>query len=112
MSDHPALKKWQDLPPGGVVVEGGNAKDYETGTWRAHRPVWSREHCVHCLRCWVFCPEEAIQLADGKTPAGRDRKEICRIDYFHCKGCGLCAHECPVNKKGVNVAIAYVLEQT
>ena len=56
MSDPYALKRWQELAAGGVIADGGNAKDYETGTWRANRPVWHGEHCVHCLRCWVFCP--------------------------------------------------------
>ena len=100
MSDKYRLKDWQELPLGGVIPEGGNAADYETGTWRTWRPVWQEDGCIHCLTCWIFCPEGAFVLRDGKTPKGKDRKEIQAINYYHCKGCGLCAKECPVNKKG------------
>jgi len=112
MSDKYKLKSWQELPAGGVIVEGGNAADYETGTWRTSRPVWNSENCIHCMTCWVICPEEAYKLSDGKTKAGKDRKEISEINYFHCKGCGLCAKECPINKKGEKTAIDMVHEET
>ena len=39
MKDKYRLKDWQELPLGGVVTEGGNSADYETGTWRTSRPV-------------------------------------------------------------------------
>lgn len=110
MSDKYALKDWQDLPLGGVIPEGGNSNDYETGTWRTFRPVWEGGSCIHCLTCWVFCPEEAFFLKDGVTAKGKARKEIESINYFHCKGCGLCAKECPVNKKGKKRAIRFEKE--
>jgi len=112
MSSKYDLKTWQELPLGGVIVEGGNSADYETGTWRTSRPIWHSENCIHCLTCWVFCPEEAYKLTDGKTRSGKPRKEIREIDYFHCKGCGLCVAECPVNKKGNAIAIELVREET
>ena len=112
MSDKYKLKDWQELPQGGVIAEGGNAADYETGTWRTSRPEWKSENCIHCLTCWVLCPEEAYRLTDGKNKAGKDRKEISDINYHHCKGCGLCAKECPINKKGDKCAIKMVHEQT
>jgi len=112
MTDKYKLKTWQELPLGGVITEGGNAADYETGTWRTAKPVWKSEHCIHCLTCWVFCPEEAYKLCDGQTRGGKPRKEISEIDYYHCKGCGLCVAECPVNKKGDAVAIEFVHEET
>ena len=86
MKDKYRLKDWQELPLGGVVIEGGNSADYETGTWRTSRPVWMEENCINCLSCWVFCPDSAIMVEDSK---------IAGIDYKHCKGCGICAHECP-----------------
>lgn len=104
------LKDWQELPLGGVVVEGGNSADYETGTWRTSRPEWIAENCVNCLTCWVFCPEDAYLLKDGVSPKGTPRKEIAGINYYHCKGCGLCVRECPVNKKGRKTAIAFEKE--
>ena len=106
------LKNWQDLPAGGVITDGGNAADYETGTWRTWRPEWKSENCIHCMTCWVFCPEDAFKLKDGKTASGKDRKEIEEIDYFHCKGCGLCVKECPINKKGKKTAVEFVREET
>ena len=111
MNDKYRLKNWQELPLGGVVADGGNSADYETGTWRTSRPAWNAENCINCLTCWVFCPEDAYILKDGTTPKGTPRKEIERINYYHCKGCGLCAKECPVNKKGQKIAIDYVKEE-
>lgn len=43
--------------------------------------------CTFCMRCYDYCPDLAIQM-DGKT---KERT----IDYDHCKGCGICAEECP-----------------
>ncbi len=43
--------------------------------------------CTFCMRCYDYCPDLAIRI-DGKA------KERA-IDYDHCKGCGICAEECP-----------------
>jgi pyruvate ferredoxin oxidoreductase delta subunit len=102
------LKGWRDLPAGGVITEAGNSAAYETGTWRTWIPVWKSDNCIHCLTCWVFCPEEAYMLTEGETASGKKRKEIKEINYFHCKGCGLCVKECPVNKKGKKQAIELI----
>ena len=112
MNEKYKLKNWQELAPGGVITEGGNADDYETGTWRTWRPVWHEENCVHCLTCWAFCPDGAFLLKEGQTAGGKVRKEIKGIDYYHCKGCGLCVRECPVNKQGKKQAIEFVREET
>jgi MinD superfamily P-loop ATPase len=37
--------------------------------------------------CWVYCPESAIIVKDGRWVA---------FDYDHCKGCGICGAVCPV----------------
>lgn len=110
MTDKYRLKTWQELPPGGVILESGNAADYETGTWRTRRPLWHPQACIHCLTCWVFCPEDAFRLEQGAAAQGAPRARIREINYYHCKGCGLCARECPVNKKGVQTAIAMAEE--
>ncbi|NMB16185.1 MAG: 4Fe-4S binding protein, partial [Firmicutes bacterium] len=44
------------------------------------------ERCIHCLLCWVFCPDMAVIVEDGR---------VVGFDYKHCKGCGICAKECP-----------------
>lgn len=54
-----------------------------TGSWRHSRPLLDFEECSHCLLCYIFCPEGAIDKRDMKI----------NLDY--CKGCGICALECP-----------------
>ncbi len=78
--------RWRDLPAGGAVPAGGTSVNYPTGGWRSDRPVFDEGACSHCLLCWVFCPDAAIELEDGK---------VAGIAYDYCKGCGICAHECP-----------------
>jgi pyruvate ferredoxin oxidoreductase delta subunit len=106
-----ALKKWQDLPLGGVIIEAGNAADYETGTWRTWKPVTLRENCTQCLACWEFCPEDAIVLETGVGSDGKPRKFVVDVNYYHCKGCGLCVRECPVNKAGVVKALDFIRDE-
>ncbi len=76
---------WKSLPMGAVVTEPGSSLNYKTGDWRAFRPVVDKNKCVNCLLCWIYCPDSAIL-----------RGEKCvEINYDYCKGCGICAHECP-----------------
>jgi 2-oxoacid:acceptor oxidoreductase delta subunit (pyruvate/2-ketoisovalerate family) len=54
-------------------------------------------HCFECDNCYGMCPDAAIlKLGPGKG---------FRIDYDFCKGCGICANECPC------AAIAMVPEE-
>ncbi len=80
------MKGWKQLPIGGRIEEAGNSACYETGSWRTFRPVRDESKCTHCLRCWIWCPDSAIKVKDGK---------IVGIDLDHCKGCGICAEVCP-----------------
>lgn len=41
--------------------------------------------CVHCDNCLIFCPDLAVHTENGAYSV---RKE-------YCKGCGICAEECP-----------------
>ncbi len=79
---------WKDIPIGGLIVEAGNAVEYKTGTWRAFRPIVDQEKCTNCLLCWVYCPDLSILVDD---------EEMVGFDLEYCKGCGICAKECPVN---------------
>ncbi len=83
---------WRTISKGGVVREAGNAAEYETGGWRTFRPKWIQEKCIHCLFCWAYCPDGAVIVKDGK---------FVEFDYSHCKGCGICAKECPVKGKAI-----------
>ncbi len=84
------LKGWKELPIGGIILEAGNSHTYETGSWRSLKPVFHQENCTNCLFCWVYCPDSSVIVKDGNFEA---------FDYDHCKGCGVCAKECPVNIK-------------
>jgi len=79
------LKGWKEIPIGGLITDAGNSADYETGGWRSHCPVIDLDRCSHCMICWVFCPDSAVLVEDGK---------VIGIDLAHCKGCGICAQEC------------------
>ncbi len=80
---------WQEVEIGGVIVEPGNASSYHTGTWRSQKPICDLEKCNRCWRCFIMCPEAAI------SPNMEENR--FEWDYDYCKGCGICAFECPVN---------------
>lgn len=87
-------KGWKELPIGGLITEGGNAVEYETGSWRTFKPVLNQELCNNCLLCWIFCPDTSVLVQDEK---------MIGFDYDHCKGCGICAAECP--KKAITMVL-------
>jgi len=43
--------------------------------------------CNLCQNCVLACPDACCQLDE------KDGKIV--IDLYHCKGCGICAYECP-----------------
>ncbi len=83
-----SLPTVEDLPLGGVLCDPGNSVEYDTGGWRTQRPLWSEAKCTNCLLCWINCPDSAIIVVDAKLQG---------IDEPHCKGCGICAEECPID---------------
>ncbi len=71
---------------GAVNPEPGSSKKYKTGSWRTLRPVIDFEKCtMKCWFCYDFCPDSSVE----KTQNGP------RIILDYCKGCGICAYECP-----------------
>ena len=44
-------------------------------------------NCFECDNCYGVCPDNAVIKLD---PGQR-----YEIDYDYCKGCGICAAECP-----------------
>ncbi|MCG8336902.1 MAG: 4Fe-4S binding protein [Proteobacteria bacterium] len=63
----------------------------KTGSWRVERPIIDMGKCTPakkgkmvCHLCWLYCPDAVVT------------KEIePKIDLEYCKGCGICAEECP-----------------
>jgi 2-oxoacid:acceptor oxidoreductase delta subunit (pyruvate/2-ketoisovalerate family) len=54
---------------------------------REARRCMSCGNCLECDNCYGMCPDNAIvKLGQGNK---------YRIDYEYCKGCGICAQECP-----------------
>lgn len=88
------LKGWKELPIGGIILEAGNSHGYETGSWRSFRPIHDEEKCTNCLLCWVYCPDSSIVVEEGK---------FGHFDYDHCKGCGICAQECPPKASAIKM---------
>lgn len=63
-----------------------------TGDWRSKHPVIDPALCSaakqgreSCQLCWVYCPDACITR--GAPPV---------VELTYCKGCGICAVECPV----------------
>lgn len=55
------------------------------GDWRSLRPVVERARCVKCAVCWLYCPVQCVV----------EYQAWFDIDLAVCKGCGVCAYECP-----------------
>ncbi|HNR50210.1 MAG TPA: 4Fe-4S binding protein [Deltaproteobacteria bacterium] len=73
------------------LSETGPGDAGKTGSWRILRPVIDPQVCIPgrrnapaCYICWLYCPDGEISRT---VPPG--------IDYQYCKGCGICAEECP-----------------
>jgi formate dehydrogenase beta subunit len=49
-------------------------------------------NCMACDNCWTLCPDSAVLKTRELASDGSHYV----FDYDFCKGCGLCANECPV----------------
>ncbi len=87
---------WRKIPRGGSILRPGNSEVNETGTWRTYRPIHSKEKCIQCLQCWIVCPDDAIVVEDEK---------VVGVDLYHCKGCGICAVQCPAKPKAFEMKL-------
>ncbi len=77
---------WKDIETGAAVTDPGNAAGYRTGDWRSQRPTYDFSRCLKCGICYVFCPEGCVR---------QNQKGFFEANPFYCKGCGICAFECP-----------------
>jgi 2-oxoacid:acceptor oxidoreductase delta subunit (pyruvate/2-ketoisovalerate family) len=66
--------------------------DESTALFEARRCL-SCGNCFSCDNCFGVCPDNAVLKLDeaARETAGRGYA----IDYDFCKGCGICAAECP-----------------
>ena len=71
--------------------EPGPGDAGRTGSWRVLRPIIDLKACIPaktnkkaCFICWLLCPDGVVT----KTIPPQ-------IDYEYCKGCAICAEECP-----------------
>jgi NADPH-dependent glutamate synthase beta subunit-like oxidoreductase len=65
------------------VVQGF---DWAGAVREAHRCMTCGS-CTECDNCLVFCPDAAVRHDEAAR--------IYTVDLLHCKGCGICAAECP-----------------
>ncbi|KUK10344.1 MAG: Pyruvate ferredoxin/flavodoxin oxidoreductase, delta subunit [Clostridia bacterium 41_269] len=80
------LKLYEELPFAGTYPSPKTENDKQvTGNWKVQRPVLDTEKCTQCWQCWIFC-------ADAIITRGENGPEFF---YKYCKGCGVCANECP-----------------
>lgn len=87
------MSVWKELPIGAYIDKPGTAAANKTGGWRTYRPVTDPSKCNKCKLCWIYCPDNS-------------RVEIethYDVDLDYCKGCGICAHECP--KKAIEMKL-------
>jgi NADPH-dependent glutamate synthase beta subunit-like oxidoreductase len=75
--------------------------DESTALYEARRCL-SCGNCFECDNCYGMCPDNAVIKLGDKLGDG----ERFQIDLDYCKGCGICAAECPCG------AIIMVPEQT
>ncbi|HBQ28995.1 hypothetical protein HX99_06805 [Peptococcaceae bacterium SCADC1_2_3] len=88
------LQGWKDIPIGTAIIEAGSSVKYLTGEWRNARPEHNKDKCTNCLLCWIYCPDGAIIVEDS---------QVTGINYDYCKGCGICAAECPPKVKAITM---------
>ena len=70
----------------GPVIKAANTP-IKMGSWSIEKPVLKGK-CSFCLLCWLFCPEGAI--------CQDEVNKRVTFNYEECKGCGICAKECPL----------------
>ncbi len=87
---------WKELELGAAITTPGNAVEYNTGDWRSMFPKTDEDKCITCGVCWMYCPDDSRKLAprQNNTP-GVNTTKYYDFNFQYCKGCGICAKECP-----------------
>jgi len=68
------------------ISKPGTATEVKTGEWKTFMPIVEEIKCIKCGICQNMCPEGIMG----------DPVKVPKIDYDYCKGCSICAIECPV----------------
>jgi 2-oxoacid:acceptor oxidoreductase delta subunit (pyruvate/2-ketoisovalerate family) len=89
-----ALKNKNEISVG-ARAEGGSSVEFNTGSWRALRPNIELNKCIHCMLCFLYCPDNAVKIIKFSDKQGGN-PEVIGIDIKHCKGCSICSSVCPV----------------
>jgi len=79
----------------GARAEGGSSVEFNTGSWRALRPNINLDKCIHCMMCFLYCPDNAVKIIKNSDKQGGN-PEVIDVDLKHCKGCSICSSVCPV----------------
>jgi NADPH-dependent glutamate synthase beta subunit-like oxidoreductase len=74
---HMRLKHFKELYP---------PLDFEAIIDEAER-CFSCGQCFNCGNCYMYCPDNAVKISP--------KTGLYEFDLDFCKGCGLCAKECP-----------------
>lgn len=89
--------KTSELELGMAVLTPGSARLYETGGWRSFYPKTDESRCIACGMCWIFCPDACRVLTPRLNPIVGLTPNFYDFEPKYCKGCGICAQECPTN---------------
>ena len=79
--------------------------------------LWDEKKCVHCQRCVLSCPEQAVRhlgLPGSNQPSENTVSGEIRIKDSKCTGCGICVRGCPghaLSAEGELVSAGKVLEK-
>ena len=93
----------------GKLVDPCSTQITKTGAWRTFVPVIDHKECIKCNLCEIYCPEGCIHQVPSKDvdallKYGYNQDQISSLpndeilfvpDLNYCKGCSVCAHECP-----------------
>ena len=111
-----ARERYEKIPTA-AIGKPGTSEVTETGDWRIFYPEFDMEQCTRCGKCLENCPDAAIiertlsgkeadearKRAEELEKAGKIKKAAVKkahiqyeLDPTYCKGCGICANECPI----------------